>query len=101
MKIYNLKCPNCGATLSTDVKNKAAKCDYCGNEFIISEDSENADESKNAVSKEVAPKPQNHLSEEINAPSNPPKRKKSRTKDYLIVFTIIIVGLILNYIFDR
>ncbi|MBQ9635352.1 MAG: hypothetical protein IJV12_03960, partial [Acidaminococcaceae bacterium] len=80
---------------------KAAKCDYCGNVFIISEDSENADESKNVVGKEVAPKPQSHLSEENNAPNNPPKRKKSRTKDYLIAFTIIIVGLILNYIFDR
>ena len=37
LKIYNLKCPNCGATLTTDVKNNHARCEYCGNEFYISE----------------------------------------------------------------
>ena len=50
MKIYNLKCPNCGATLTTDVKNNYAKCQYCGNEFTISEDAE-ADEKQSARDK--------------------------------------------------
>ena len=40
MKIYHLKCPNCGATLATDVKNNRARCEYCGNEFYISEETE-------------------------------------------------------------
>ena len=40
MKLYNFKCPNCGATLTTDVKNHHARCEYCGNEFQISEETE-------------------------------------------------------------
>ena len=54
MKIYNFKCPNCGATLVTDVKNKNAKCQYCGNEFMISEDLE-ADTKQPARNKENDP----------------------------------------------
>ena len=50
MKIYNLKCPNCGATLTTDVNNNYAKCQYCGNEFMISEDTE-TDEKRFACGK--------------------------------------------------
>ena len=40
MKLYNFKCPNCGATLTTDVKNHHARCEYCGNEFHISDETE-------------------------------------------------------------
>ena len=40
MKLYNFKCPNCGATLTTDVKSHHARCEYCGNEFHISEETE-------------------------------------------------------------
>ncbi len=38
MKIIEKKCPNCGAQLSFDGEDTEAKCNYCGQEFIIEKD---------------------------------------------------------------
>ena len=105
MKIYNLKCPNCGATLTTDVKNKHAKCQYCGNEFMISEDAE-ADEKQSACNKAKeaskigteAPEKRPAAQKET---ANPEKRKASRVRDFIIVFLIVTAGLALSLLLDK
>ncbi|MBR4908843.1 MAG: FYDLN acid domain-containing protein [Acidaminococcaceae bacterium] len=106
MRIYNLKCPNCGATLTTDVKNNYAKCDYCGNEFHISEEMENktkepADsKKKDAAQKEAEAKPER--SSDIKASTAyQEKRKMSRTSELIIVSLLILTGLVLSYLFDK
>lgn len=38
MKIIEKKCPNCGAQLSFDSDDTEARCNYCGQEFIIEKD---------------------------------------------------------------
>lgn len=105
MKIYNLKCPNCGATLTTDFKNKFARCQYCGNEFMISEDTE-ADVKQSARAKEKdtaeteAAAPETvHLSPK--AADNPEKRKTSRFRDFIIVLLIVTAGLALSLLLDK
>ena len=105
MKIYSLKCPNCGATLTTDVKNNYAKCQYCGNEFRISEDTE-ADEKQSVPdkTKEDAEKgteaPEKRpVTQKEN--TSPEKRKASRIRDFIIVFLIVTAGLALSLLFDK
>ena len=106
MKIYNLKCPNCGATLTTDVKSNYAKCDYCGNEFHISEEPKNetkepADsKTKEAVQKEAEAK-SGHTSDSKPSAADQEKRKKSRTRDFIIVALLILTGLALSLVFDK
>ena len=105
MKIYNLKCPNCGATLTTDVKSKHAKCQYCGNEFMISEDAK-ADEKQSASdkAKEAAEKgtevPEKRPVAQKET-ANPEKRKASRVRDFIIVFLIVTAGLALSLLLDK
>ena len=105
MKIYNLKCPNCGATLTTDVKNNYAKCQYCGNEFKISEDTE-ADEKhpsrekeKDAAENKAKEPGKNPVTQREN--TNPEKRKASRVRDFIIVLLIVTAGLALSLLFDK
>ena len=105
MKIYNLKCPNCGATLATDVKNNHARCEYCGNEFYISEDTENearqldGNEKRETAQKEAEVKPE-HSSDINPSAVDPEKRKQSRVRDLIIVSLIILAGLFLSRILD-
>ena len=105
MKIYNLKCPNCGATLTTDVKNDYAKCQYCGNEFIISEATEpdarhtSRDKEKDAAEKE-AKEPEKNPAAQKEA-DNPEKRKTSRIRDLIIVLLIVAAGLFLSMLLDK
>jgi DNA-directed RNA polymerase subunit M/transcription elongation factor TFIIS len=106
LKIYNLKCPNCGATLTTDVKSNYAKCDYCGNEFHISEKAKNetkelADsKTKGAVQKESEAK-SGHTSGLKPSAADPEKRKRSRIRDVIIVSLIVVTGLALSLVFDK
>lgn len=102
MKIYHLKCPNCGATLATDVKNNRARCEYCGNEFYISEETEKpANEAhqetggKNAAVLAESASKEKHSEEDAN------RKRKSRARDLLIVALFVIVGLALNFLFDK
>lgn len=99
MKIYSLKCPNCGATLATDVKNNRARCEYCGNEFYISEETQNAadkdrQEDEGKVLTERAP-------EEGHPPEEPKGGRSSHTRELLIFSLFLIVGLALNFLFDK
>lgn len=104
MKIYNLKCPHCGATLTTDVKNNFAKCQYCGNEFIISEDTEEnvtqpgRSKEKGAENKENEAEKKSGKQKESPSPD---KRKASRVRDLIIVFIIVAVGLALSLLLDK
>ena len=106
MKIYNLKCPNCGATLATDVKNNKARCEYCGNEFFISEETENetkqpaGNEKKDATQKETETKPE-HASDVKPSAADQEKRKRSRIRDVIIVSLIVLTGLALSLVFDK
>ena len=105
MKIYNLKCPNCGATLTTDVKNNYAKCQYCGNEFMISEDTE-TDEKRSACGKmKEAAENGTEVPEKRPAAqketASPEKRKASRVRDFIIVFLIVTAGLALSLLLDK
>ncbi len=105
MKIYNLKCPNCGATLTTDVINKHAKCQYCGNEFMISEDTESdakhpsRDKEKDTEEKETEVSGKRTLTQKETA--SPEKRKASRIRDLIIVFLIVTAGLALSLLLDK
>jgi DNA-directed RNA polymerase subunit RPC12/RpoP len=106
LKIYNLKCPNCGATLATDVKNNQARCEYCGNEFLISEETENetkqptGNEINDASQKKTEAKPE-HPSDIKPSAVDQEKRKKSRSRDVIIVSLIVLTGLILSLVFDK
>ena len=105
MIIYNLKCPNCGATLTTDAKNNYAKCQYCGNEFMISEDTESCtkhpsrDKDKGAAENEAKVSRKNPFTKKETA--NPEKRKTSRVRDFIIVFLIVMAGLALSLLLDK
>lgn len=105
MKIYSLKCPNCGATLTTDVKNNFAKCQYCGNEFTISEDAEAdekqsaRDKAKEAAEKETEAPEKRPVAQKETA--NPEKRKASRVRDFIIVLLIVTAGLALSLLLDK
>ena len=105
MKIYNLKCPNCGATLSTDAKNKAAKCSYCGNEFILSDTDDATEVGKNTGDRghtaKTGENESQQAAEESEGQHNPPKQKQSHARDFLIVFLIVAAGLVLNFMFDK
>ena len=106
MKIYNLKCPNCGATLTTDVKNNYARCEYCGNEFHISEDAENTakqsdcNDGKDTVKDKTGPLPEAKAEARTSVPG-PEERKKERTRDFIIIFLFIIVGVVLSLLLDK
>ncbi len=105
MKIYNLKCPNCGATLTTDVKNKHAKCQYCGNEFMLSEDTEGdagkstRDQVKNTAETETEVPGKHPVAQKETA--SPEKRKASRIRDSIIVLLIVTIGLALSLLLDK
>lgn len=105
MKIYNFKCPNCGATLTTDVKNNYAKCQYCGNEFMISEDTETdakqpaRGKAKETGEKETETPGDNPVPQKTAA--SPEKRKASRIRDFIIVFLIVTAGLALSLLPDK
>ena len=105
MKIYNLKCPNCGATLTTDVKNNYAKCQYCGNEFMISKDTESDEKQSDRNKGKDAAEKETNVSEmypvEQREASNQRKRKTSRIRDFIIVFLIVTAGLALSLLLDK
>ena len=102
LNIYNLKCPNCGATLTTDVKNNHARCEYCGNEFYISEKTAKpaGNENQDTVKKEPTV-----LTERTSEDSRPAgdsiMQKSSDNHELLIFFLFLIVGLALNFFFDK
>ena len=106
MKIYNLKCPNCGATLATDVKNNQARCEYCGKEFLISKETENetkqpaGNENRDSVQKEAEAKPE-RPSDIKASTADAEKQKKSRTRELIIVSLIVLTGLVLSLVFDE
>ena len=106
MKIYNLKCPNCGATLTTDVKNNQARCEYCGNEFLISEKTENettqpaGNEKKDAAQKKTEAK-SGHAADIKASTADQERRKRSRIRDVIIVSLIVVTGLALSLVFDK
>lgn len=106
MKIYNLKCPNCGATLATDVKNNQARCEYCGNEFLISEETENeakqpaGNEKKVAVQKETEANSE-HATDVKPSAADLEKRKRSQIRDVIIVSLIVLTGVVLSLVFDK
>lgn len=102
MKIYHLKCPNCGATLATDVKKNRARCEYCGNEFYISEETEQpaGDGNQEAGGKHAAALAE-HTAKENRSVEEAERKKKSRVRDLLIVSLFVIVGLALNFFFDK
>lgn len=102
MKVYNIKCPNCGATLATDVKNHHARCEYCGNEFYLSEETEKSAGKENQDDGKKNPAV---LAERVSAEDrravDPERKKKSRSRDVLIVALFLILGLALNFFFDK
>lgn len=106
MKIYNLKCPNCGATLATDIKNNYAKCDYCGNEFVISDDTEKGAEQpdsgkdKRAAGNKAGTEPK-HTSGPESTGKKTGNNKKSHSRDLIFVALFALIALILNFCFDR
>ncbi len=106
LKIYNLKCPNCGATLSTDVKNNRARCEYCGNEFYIAEAKENdaKQPERNEKTDDVQAKqdPQQEQVAAVNrAAGDAEENDKSHFRDFIIVFFFIMVGVALSLLFDK
>ena len=106
VKIYNLKCPNCGATLTTDVKNNYARCEYCGNEFHISEETENTakQSDRNDGKVTAGDKTQSLAGPKAEAQSSVPnmeERKRGRARDFIIIFLFIIVGVALSLLFDK
>jgi len=106
VKIYDLKCPNCGATLTTDVKNNYARCEYCGNEFHISEEKENTakrsdrNDGKDAVKDNIKSLPETKAETQSSAASTG-ERKKEHSRDFIIIFLFIIVGVALSLLFDK
>ena len=38
MKLINMTCPNCGATLVVDADNKKATCEHCGATVLIDDE---------------------------------------------------------------
>lgn len=38
MKIVNLVCPNCGATMQIDVDNRNLTCNYCGGSLYLDDE---------------------------------------------------------------
>ena len=38
MKLIDVTCPHCGATLKVDPASKSAKCEYCGASFLIDDE---------------------------------------------------------------
>ena len=38
MKVVNLNCPNCGATLQVDGDSRNLKCEYCGNALFLDDE---------------------------------------------------------------
>ena len=106
MKIYHLKCPNCGATLATDVKNNHARCEYCGNEFYISDDMENdikqpgRNDGKEAAKEEGKSLPGSKTEARSSTVSSE-ECKKERLRDFIIIFLFIIAGLALSLLFDK
>jgi len=102
LKLYNFKCPNCGATLTTDVKNHHARCEYCGNEFHISEETETSAGFDNQEDGKKTPTvlPE-RTSEEVSTAGDSERQKKSGSRDFLIVALFLIIGLALIFFFDK
>ena len=106
LKIYNLKCPNCGATLSTDVKNNRARCEYCGNEFYIAEakDNDTKQPERNEKTDDVQAKQdsqQEHAAAANTAAGGAEENSNSHFRDFIIVFFFIMVGVALSLLFDK
>ena len=38
MKLIDVTCPKCSATMKVDNKNKEIKCEFCGHVFLIDEE---------------------------------------------------------------
>lgn len=49
MKIYYIKCPNCGAGLAYEYDSTQLHCDYCGTTFHIDESLENEDRKEENI----------------------------------------------------
>ena len=102
MKLYNFKCPNCGATLTTDVKNHHARCEYCGNEFHISDETETSAGLDNQEEGKKTPTVlTERTAEEVGTAGDSKRQKKSGSRDFLIVALFLIIGLALNFFFDK
>lgn len=102
MKLYNFKCQNCGATLTTDVKNHHARCEYCGNEFHISEETETSAGHDNQEDGKKTPTVlTERTSEEVSTAGDSERQKKSGSRDFLIVALFLIIGLAINFFFDK
>ncbi len=83
MKIIEKKCPNCGAQLTFEPEDTEARCNYCGQEFIIEKDIK--DETKK-------------MSEELLAKHIKLQKKMvggvfAAQKIFLIIFFIVFIGI--------
>ncbi len=41
MKLEQIKCPNCGASMDVDEKCKRTKCEFCNSIFVVKKDYQN------------------------------------------------------------
>lgn len=103
MKIYNLKCPNCGATLATDIKNNRARCEYCGNEFYLSEVTENSTKQPERNAGRNASKAEEKIlsGSKASSASEPKKNKQSYARSLIIVLLFVVIGAALSLHFDK
>lgn len=85
MELKHFRCPNCGAILKINQDNIEAKCDYCGQQFVVDNMNSMINDAINETMTEII----NERVEEANK-----HNKSNKTKIALIIGVAALVGII-------
>ena len=101
MRVLNISCPGCTATMLIDRENKRAYCEYCGTVMLIEEELEKEEKSaqekaeweeRMRIAREAMKKELDSEEDRIRAESY--EKYDSKSDKIAIVVFVVIFGLI-------
>ena len=104
MKIVNMVCPNCGASLQVDADKKNLTCNYCGINLIMDDEVSRVQYEKGRQQAQSELRASNSARSINFNPNHPPKKKRIWlwVLGWIFIFPIPLTILLLrNKTFDK
>lgn len=97
MKIIDMTCPKCGATMKTDLHKEEARCEYCGY-YILIEQEDTLEEIRAKAQSKSYGYHKGRLKAEAEAKERAAKKEKSRRFKIgsIVIGVIILIGVFAN-----
>ena len=91
MKIIDMTCPKCGATMKADFNKEQASCEYCGYQVLLEKE-----ETSEEIRRKAQSKSYGYHKGKMEAEAEMQKKKKAaKIRNTVIVLAVILVAVLL------